>query len=149
MKNLALVRARLFTCTCIYLLVVSFLFSCDNDKVEPEDEFEELDFFEEEIAGKWSRYHAYDDHTDYTILNSDRTACRWEKHDTGTKKYKSYGYWKLIEVSGSNNVFEIHWGSGKNSLSSIDDYHYNTDQIWKGGYSNLKMSRSSASISCD
>ena len=41
------------------------------------DASEPLSFFEEELVSKWSRYHAYDDSTDYFIFNSDRTGCKF------------------------------------------------------------------------
>ena len=149
MKNIFLIFVNTIKCMLIVLIAATFLLACgnvDDKNVTPADE---LDFFEEEIVGKWTRYHAYDDSYDYIILNADRTGCKFETHDGTVKNKSSYGYWKLEAKPGSTTVYDIYKGSNKNNLSKIDVYHYDTDLIWMGGYSNLKMSRSSTSRTCD
>jgi hypothetical protein len=77
--------------------------------------------------------------------------CKWEKPSSGGKKgYKNYGYWKLVEETGSSNVWIIYRGSTKETAAdSGDEFHYTSDEIWRGGYSNLRMSRTASSVTCE
>ena len=111
--------------------------------------FKELDFFEEEVLGKWYRYHGYDDSGRYLILNSDRTGCKWEKPSSGGKKdYKSYVYWEL-QQTGTDSYKIMYGSSATSSLYGTDIYRYTLDEIRVGGYENLDMHRSSTSYTCD
>ena len=122
----------------------------DNPSKNNQANMEPLNFFEEEALGKWKRYHSYDGSYRYLILNGDRTACKWEKTSSGSKKsYKNYTYWKLVEKSGSSNVFDIYWGSSKDNLSTIDDFYYTKDEIRQGGYNNLIMTRTTDPVYCE
>jgi hypothetical protein len=109
--------------------------------------FEKLSFFEEELVGKWSRYHAYDGSYMYFIFNSDRTGCYFEIHGSSRKKEKHYSYWKLHPV-GNNAFLILHDTSTPNKLYGNDIYDFIEDAIFKGGYKNLKMTRSSTSREC-
>ena len=111
--------------------------------------FKALDFFEEEVLGKWYRYHGYDDSGQYLILKSDRTGCEWEKPSSGGKKdYKSYVYWELQET-GTDSYKIMYGSSATSSLYGNDIYRYTLDEIRVGGYENLDMHRSSYSYNCD
>jgi hypothetical protein len=116
----------------------------------PGDDIEELSFFEEELVGKWYRYHGYDDSGRYKIFNVDRTACKWEEPSSGGRIHEvSYVYWGLVESTEDSNVFNIAYQSvGGELYVSGDEYHYAEDEIWTGGYSNLRMYRSSTWKDC-
>lgn len=110
-----------------------------------------LTFFEEELAGKWYRYHDYDGSSDYMIFYADRTGCKWEE-DYGTDRREdetTYYYWELVDRG--DNVFTISYRSSpEGSLyESSNEYHYNTDEVWRGGYSNLVMGRSTTTKECE
>ena len=111
--------------------------------------FKPLDFFEEEVLGKWYRYHGYDDSGRYLILKSDRTGCKWEKPSSGGKKdYKSYVYWEL-QKTGTDSYKIMYGSSATSSLYGNDIYRYTLDEIRVGGYENLDMHRSSTSYTCE
>ena len=114
---------------------------------------EPLSFFEEELVSKWSRYHAYDDSYMYYIFHSDRTGCYFEITSSGSRVSQShYVYWGLDEDNPvGNNVFLIQYktSSMTDIYTSSNEYHYNEDEIWKGGYSNLIMYHSSTSRDCE
>ena len=113
--------------------------------------FEELSFFEEALVGRWSRYHSYDDTYDYLFFNDDRTACFFEIDGSSMKDEVEYRYWRLDEENPvGNNEFIIYYmsGSSDSEYEKNDEFHYNEDVIWYGGYSNLEMSRSTTSRSC-
>lgn len=140
----------------ILIIAIASVYSCNNgdNTVTPDIDnikIDELDFFEKELVAKWSRYHAYDGSTDYMIFNLDRTMCKWEKPSSGGKKdYVNYTYWKLVKKTGSDNVFKIYKGKSKDdNYNSGDEYHYNEDEIWRGGYSNLRMYHTTSAITCD
>jgi hypothetical protein len=131
-------------------IVSMFFLGCEGD--EPGSTSKEpLTFFEEQIVSAWSRYHAYDGSTDYLVLNSDRSACFWEKTNSGSKTdYRSYKYWKLVEKSGASNVFFVYWGGGNsNNSNSGFEYYYTKNEVWRGGYSNLVMTKSRTAVSCE
>ena len=116
--------------------------------------FKELDFSEEEVLGKWYRYHGYDDSGRYLILKSDRTGCEWEKPSSGGRKdYESYVYWELqkkVNVGGINHDYYIKIKySQTSSLYGNDIFKYTIDEIWRGGHEILDMHRSSTSYNCD
>ena len=140
---------------------MSRIIICSKDKSNPTEQsnenlgeaVEELSFFEREAVGKWSRYHAYDGSTDYYILKGDRTGCKWTQTSGGSRKSKcSFVYWGLDEnhPAGKNVFHIIYEGSCTSSrYTSGDEFHYNEDEIWEGGYSNLTMTRSSTSKECE
>jgi hypothetical protein len=132
-------------------IVILHLLTVSCGEKGDSDSFDGLTYFEEEILGKWSRYHGYDDSTDYLIFNTDRTMCKWTKPSSGGKKsYYSYEYWTLTEKSGGQNVFLLSYGSSKDNLyQSKTEFHFTKDEIWDGGYSNLVLSRSSSSVICE
>ena len=111
---------------------------------------EELTFFEEEVSGKWYRYHSYSGSSQYIILYNDRTGCKWEE-DSGSNRRESvsnYVHWELTDIG--SNVFRIDYKtSPTGSLFGIDEYRYATDVIWRGGYSNLVMRRSTTTKECE
>ena len=117
--------------------------------------FEALDFFEEKVVGKWSRYHGYDGSTWYLILKSDRTGCYWEKPSSGGRTdEKDYAYWELQKTVNSSSSdeddYKVMYGSSATStLHSWGNFKYTLDVIRKGGYSNLTMYPSSTSYNCD
>ena len=125
-----------------------------DGQATPGDDIEELSFFEEELVGKWYRYHGYDDSGRYMIFNVDRTGCKWEEPSSGGRIHEvSYVYWGLVESTEGSNVFNIvyqyMYDDGPSELYvSGDEYHYNEDEIWRGGYSNLRMHRSSTWKDC-
>lgn len=125
----------------------------DGDGVCDSDEMEPLSFFEEEVAGKWYRYHAYDDSGRYLILRPDRTGCKWERPSSGGRiKEKTIYYWELDEDNPvGNNIFEIMYRTSSNGIlyRSLYEYHYTLHEIWAGGYSNLRMYPSTTSRDCE
>jgi hypothetical protein len=143
----------------IMLMMVLFpvLFACqkdqDDDNGDGNTKFEELSFFEEEMVGKWSRYHAYDDSYEYWILKADRTGCKWEEPDGGGRIDEcTFTYWGLDEENPeSDNVFYIIYeGTCTSSrFTSSNEFHYVLDEIWLGGYSNLDMTPSNTSKVCE
>ena len=114
---------------------------------------EPLSFFEEELVSKWSRYHAYDDSTDYFIFKSDRTGCFFTITSSYSRVDQSkYVYWGLDEDNPvGNNVFLIQYRRADQTAiyTSSHEYHYNEDEIWYGGYSNLAMYHSGTSYDCE
>lgn len=109
---------------------------------------EELTFFEEDMAHKWSRYHAYDGSYQYYIFKDDRTACYFEITSSGSRtNQRSYTHWKLEETSTSN-VFDIVLTSSSGSTRSLDEFHYPENEIWYGGSSSLDMFPSTTSRTC-
>jgi len=126
-------------------------------ELEPEPEPEPtanqpLTFFEEELVGKWYRYHSYDGSSYYLIFNADRTGCKWEE-DYGINRRENkttYHYWELVDL-GSNNAFTISYRTapGGDLIEGANKYFYNTDEIWLGGYSNLVLGRSTTEKVCE
>lgn len=115
------------------------------------DDSEPLSFFEEQLVGKWSRYHGYDDSYNYYIFYSDRMGCKFDITSTGSRENEyTYYWWGLDEENPvGNNVFEIivRTSQGGEGYSTAE-YHYNEDEVWMGGYDNLVMTRSSTSREC-
>ena len=109
-----------------------------------------LSFFEEQVVGKWSRYHAYDDSTMYYIFNGDRSACYFEYTSTSSRRdEKTYVKWELNEASPvGTNVYKIVFTYSSGGTTDGNEFHYLTDEIWKGGYDNLVMTPSSTSRDC-
>lgn len=117
-----------------------------QDEEETGGDEDTLNMFEESLAKKWSRYHGYDDSYEYFIFNSDRTGCYFEITSSGSRvNERSYSNWKLSEESAGATVFDIVLNG---STASSHEFHYATDEIWYGGYSNLDMSPSSTSRTC-
>ncbi len=119
---------------------------CDSDGPEP------LSFLEEEVVGKWYRYHGYDGSGRYLIFRTDRTGCMWERPSSGGRIDEStIYYWELDEDNPvGNNVFLIMWKTSPNgSLYGSWEYHYIIDEIWRGGYRNLDYTRSTTWRDCE
>ncbi len=114
----------------------------------PEDEA--LTSMEEALVGKWGRAHAYDNSVFYYSFKSDRTACYWERSSSGSRtNEKSYSRWELNESSPvAPNVFKIVLRSSSGGTVDIDEFHYTSDEIWKGGYDNLRMFPATTSDDC-
>ncbi len=119
--------------------------SGNSSSIEP------LNFFESDMAHKWSRYHAYDGSTQYYIFNGDRTACYFEISSSNARtKYIAYEKWSLLEVAGQSNVFDIVFSASDGTIKrDIDEFHYVPNEIWYGGYSNLALTTSTTSYTCD
>lgn len=135
----------------IFLLMIGLFTSCDISRVDdfgPEPGIQELDYFENDMLGKWSRYHSYDGSTMYYIFNDDRTACYWEQVSSSRRDKKTYVHWELVD-QGNNNFSIMVKASESGSLYSIGVFKYAPNEILKGGYSNLKMSRSNTSKECE
>jgi len=118
---------------------------------DPVDPVADLDFFEQELVGKWSRFHSYDGSTQYRIFNADRTACKFEIDDSGSREDTShYVHWHLEPVAGKENVFKVMMQARPDSqLLSKAEYHYGPNEIHNGGYSNLKMYPSNTWRECE
>jgi hypothetical protein len=146
-------RFTFLVITCIILIV-----GCDKDKdsVSPGPKSpgsKALSFYEEKLAGKWSRYHAYDRSTDYFVFKSDRTGCEWTEPNGGGKKSENkFTYWELDEKNPvATNVFRIvyTYAGSSSPYTSGDEFHYLTNEIWLGGYDNLINKPSTTSKDCD
>lgn len=112
-----------------------------------------LTFFEQELVSKWSRYHSYDGSTDYMIFRADRTGCKFEYSSSSSRTDNdNITYWALEDQG--NNIFRLRL-KGPNISSeplgylSSHEYHYLTDEIWRGGYENLRMHHSTTSRDCE
>lgn len=139
--------------TFFFLFAILFT-SCDSkNDVVPFDEngtvdASPLNFFEDDMVGKWSRYHDYDGSTKYYIFNDDRTACYWEQIGSSRRDKKQFVHWELKD-KGNNEYAIMVKKSPTDNLYSIGLFKYVDNEIWKGGYSNLKMSRSNTSRDCE
>jgi hypothetical protein len=109
------------------------------------DQPQSLTMFESAMVGTWSRYHRYDGSTQYFIFNSNRTGSKYEIQNNGSKTDdKTITYWALEDAGGS--VFRIRMaGPGisskpKGYLSS-HEFHFAENEIWRGGSSNLRMTK--------
>lgn len=135
--------------TCVILIV-----GCDKDKDSVSPSFDKaLSFYEEKLAGKWSRYHAYDGSTDYFVFKTNRTGCKWtEPNGGGRKSENSFTYWELDEKTPvATNVFRIvyTYAGSSSPFTSGDEFHYLTNEIWAGGYNNLINKPSTTSKDCN
>ena len=121
-----------------------------TDDIDDTENVEPLNWLEEEIAHKWSRYHAYDGSYMYYIFFSDRTACYFEITSSGSRTdNKCYTNWSIDEsqtttINGETAYAIYIEGSG---LTNYYSYIYNI--IYKGGYDNLGMSSSSTTKDCE
>jgi len=151
MKNLSISLS-------LFLFVLLGIFSsCDpKENIEPINDNPgsevnnpaPLNFFEDDMVGKWSRYHSPDGSYMYYIFNADRTACYFEIIGSSRKDNKSYIHWELVD-QGNNSFSIMVKGSTTGSLYSIGVFKYVYNEIWKGGYSILDMTRSSTSRECE
>jgi len=141
------------------LLLVAFLIfdaSCSKDDPSPSTlpttAAKPLTFFEEQLVGKWSRYHAYDGSTDYYIFKANRTGCEWtEENGGGRTSENNFTSWSLNETTPVEpNVFRIIYlyvGS-TTPYESSDEFHYVENELWRGGYDNLVNTPSTTSLDC-
>ena len=146
-----------FLFSLIVLVLLGLFSSCEKENILPKNPDSDsdgvtnpapLNFFEDDMVGKWSRYHSYDGSYMYYIFHSDRTACYWEEVSSSRKDKANYAHWELVDEG--NNIFSIKVkGSSSGSLYSIGKFKYAPDVILKGGYSNLQMTRSSTSRECE
>lgn len=101
--------------------------------------------FEEELVGTWRRYHGYDESEQYYIFNADRTGRKFEVTSNGsTTEERDITYWALEDQGDS--IYRIRLaGPGISSepsgYLSDDEFHYLSDEIRLGGYTNLTMTR--------
>jgi hypothetical protein len=108
-----------------------------------------LNLFEQALVGKWYRWHGYDDTDEYYIFKGDRTACYFEYQDSSRTKNTNYIYWQIDENNPVGpNVFAVEVQYSGGSWKSTDRFHYTTDELWRGGYSNLDMHPSQTSRDC-
>lgn len=142
-------RFTFLVITCVILIV-----GCekDEDSVSPPTN-KALSFYEEKLAGKWSRYHAYDGSTDYFIFKTNRTGCEWtEPNGGGRKSENHFTYWELDEKNPvAPHVFRIvyTYAGSSSPYTSGDEFHYLTNEIWEGGYNNLINRPSTTSKDCN
>jgi len=131
------------------LASVIALTGCSKDNItDPGDDFGEgengnnngnnnaqLNFYEEELLGLWSRYHSYDGSTMYVYFNADRTACKWEEESGSNYRQSesSYSHWYIDENDANNGVVTVIF-SGSQYYFRFD---YPADEIWPLSYNNL------------
>ncbi len=122
----------------------------DNESGE-EDNYEDnnnnddqLNFYEEQLLGLWSRYHAYDGSTMYVYFNADRTACKWEEeYGSNYRRSKSsYSHWYIDENNVNNGVATVVMNNG----SFTYHFDYPADEVWPLGYTNLTYYPSSGKV---
>lgn len=118
--------------------------------------FEALSWMEEQLLGKWYRLHqreSGDDERQYFIFYPDRTGCRWsEPAGGGSRDNAPLTDWSLNEeVPVADNVFGlVISGPGNGTdFQNGDEFHFLEDEIWRGGYSNLRMRRSDSEKECE
>jgi len=132
--------------------MVILLAACGKDAANPAATVKALTVSEEALAGKWSRYHAYDGSTDYFIFKTNRTGCKWTEPDGGGRtSSKSFTNWSLDEANPvAPSVYRIVYTyTGSTSpYTSDDEFHYLLDQLWLGGYDNLVNTPSTTSLDC-
>ena len=135
----------------------------DDDDYEGDEDYDEgssnqsveaLSFFEEELVGKWYRYHGHDGTDQYWVFKADRTGCYWEEANGSSRRTSDvfYSYWELNEINSvTDNVFPISvlFESSDDIYVSSDEFHYVRDEIWKGGYNNLIFTPSTTSKDCE
>jgi hypothetical protein len=141
--------------SCLHVLVATLLAitvacggthsSVTSDQTDQVDETgggTPLSFYEEELVGSWYRYHAYDKSGEYYRFNTDRTACYWEEHPSGSGQRthkKSYSHWDVASDDRTVNV---------ESAGITLTFDYADMELWPTGYSNLVYSKSGSDL-CD
>lgn len=111
----------------------------------PPTSSQSLTFHENAMVGLWSRFHRSDGSTQYMNFNSDRKGSKYTIENNGSRSdEKTITYWAL-ESSG-DNVFRIRLagpGIASEPLGYLSphEFHYALDQIWRGGYSTLRMNK--------
>lgn len=110
---------------------------------------EPLSFFEEQLAGKWSRFHAFDGSTDYKIFKTDRTSCEWEKPSGGGRTNETnYVNWTLDEVNPiAPSVFPVLQTYSSGSINSIWEFDYPDDEL-RSSPGSLIHFHSSTTLDC-
>ena len=128
---------------------------CDFVKPDADDKTEkggnaqaELSFFEEELVGLRSRYHAYDGSTQYIRFNADRTACKWEEASGSNRRVKASNYtsWEIDTKQSSGNERYAVKVKGAGLSWTFD---YPRDYVWPNSYTNLKYRPSSEGKACE
>lgn len=109
-----------------------------------------LNFFEQELVGLWSRYHAYDGSMMYWRFNANRTACKWEEASGSSSRIKvgNYSRWSIDAGDaslGSSRYRVMVTGSG---LTNGLTYDYAGDRLWPTGFSNLIYTPSGSGKTC-
>jgi len=108
----------------------------DNSNGSNDPGIPELSYFEEQLIGLWSRYHAYDGSSMYIYFEGDRTACKWEEASgSNTRRSKSsYSNWYIDEDNpvGESKFRVIVEGAGITYV-----YDFAADKIWPSSYTNL------------
>lgn len=111
----------------------------------PKPDPQALTFHENAMVGLWSRFHRSDGSTKYMNFNSDRTGSKYTIENNGSRSDENtITYWAL-ESSG-DNVFRIRLagpGIASEPLGYLSrhEFHYALDEIWRGGYSTLRMNK--------
>jgi len=111
-----------------------------------------LTFMENDFAHKWRRYHSFDGSSQYFVFNTDRTGCYFEVSSSGSQSNQSnYVHWELNEASPlGTNIFQLVTQSSPAAALyyRADEFHYAPNELWKGGYSSLKMYPSTTTRDC-
>ncbi len=148
-------KAKQFKHGFFMLLILSFLMvsfngcSKDDDDSDISQTLEPLNWLEEEAAHKWSRYHGYDDSTQYYILFGDRTACYFEITSSGSRTdNECYTNWSIDEKDTRTIEGEIAYKLIFDGYS-INYFSFVKNKIYVGGYDNLDMFPSSTSRGCE
>ncbi len=124
--------------------------SPDPDEDAEQDDAEELSFFEEELVGSWSRFHAFDGSTDYFVFFADRTACKFTVEDNGSRTDEvEYQHWALVHDEDDVYRIELQSVTADTPYLSSHEYHFNADEIWRGGFANLVMTQTAGAPACD
>ena len=109
---------------------------------------EPLTSVEQQLVGKWARYHAYDGSYRFRIYYSDRTGCEFEVSSSGYRSGEAcYVNWELNSLG--SNVYAIERTSTTGGTYAGDEFHYTLDQVWQGGYDNLVLTPYTGSYDCN
>jgi hypothetical protein len=143
------------TIFCIFfvLVIVPLLSQSSGRNVETDREQYALSFYEQELIGLWSRYHAYDGSSDYARFNDDRTACTWTEPNNSyfRKSESNFAHWEIDEA---NPIQEYRFRvimTYSNSNGSLDEYtfDYPENMIWPDDWQDLKYHPSSEDRTCE
>lgn len=122
--------------------------SNDNTNNGSSTDIEAFDFFEEDMIGKWIRYHDFDGSYRYYIFSDDRTGCYWEQIGSSRKNKKYFSHWELADHE--DNTFSIIVKTSSTSDPySLGIFDYPENIIFKGGYDNLGYVPSNTIKECE
>ncbi len=119
----------------------------DDENQDNDNNDDQLNFYEENLLGLWSRYHSYDGSTMYIYFNADRTACKWEEESGSDyrRSRRSYSHWYIDDTDVEGGVVTVVMDNG----SFTYQFDYPADEIWPLSYTNLTYYPSSSGKSCD